>query len=146
MPTSKLMWRKMLIKLLENIELTDDKAPDDLKTGIQLQEALADFINKTPGKEIKDILRGIAYIEDDTNTAYFKFDNFWKYLVRIKWSDKNMNKNKVMRLLQTNLEAKIDYPKINTKTVRCLKVPRLNLDRPEPTERKIGKPAWQKES
>ena len=57
-----------------------------------------------------------------------------------------MNKNKVMRLLQTNLEAKIDYPKINTKTVRCLKVPRLNLDRPEPTERKIGKPAWQKES
>ena len=57
-----------------------------------------------------------------------------------------MNKNKVMRLLQTNLEAKIDYPKINTKTVRCLKIPRLNLDRPEPTERKIGKPAWQKES
>ena len=29
----------MLIKLLENIELTDDKAPEDLKTGTQLQEA-----------------------------------------------------------------------------------------------------------
>ena len=56
-----------------------------------------------------------------------------------------MTKNKVMRLLQTNLEAKIDYPKINNKTVRCLKVPRLNLDRPEPTEKKIGKPSWQKE-
>ena len=144
MPTSKLVWRKMLIKLLENIEQTQEEAPEDLKTDTQLQEALADFINKTPGKEMKDILRGIAYIDEDDDSAFFKFDNFWKYLVRIKWSDKNLTKNKVMRLLQTNLDAKIDYPKINSKTVRCLKVKRIDLDRPKPTEKEIGKPVWQR--
>ena len=70
MPVPKHMWRRLLIKLFANLETIP--APDSSKIDVQLREILADYINKTPGKEIKDVMRGIAFTDVDGFT-YFKF-------------------------------------------------------------------------
>ena len=63
MPVPKHMWRRLLIKLFANLETIP--APESSKLDVQLKEILADYINKTPGKELKDVMRGIAFTDTD---------------------------------------------------------------------------------
>jgi hypothetical protein len=109
MPVPKHMWRRLLIKLFANLETIP--APDSSKLDVQLKEILADYINKTPGKELKDVMRGIAFTDTDGFT-YFKFKDFWKFLLKTKsWAEKTYPKQKTMRLLQSLFEAEEIYQK-----------------------------------
>ena len=110
---------------------------------MQLREILADYINKTPGKELKDVMRGIAFTDTDGFT-YFKFKDFWKFLLKTKsWAEKTYPKQKTMRFLESLFEAVEDTSKkINTKTVRLLKMPTVKLDRPNPRTTKVEKSPW----
>ena len=85
LPVGKIIWRKMLIHLFKN--LGEVPAPESSKIDVQVKELLADFINKAPGKEMKDIKRGLPY--SDEKESFFKFKDFWRYLQRSKsWPDK----------------------------------------------------------
>ena len=141
MPVAKIIWRKMLRKLFSELGETV-KAPESTKLFTQLKELLADFINKTPGKELKDILRGISY-NDENDITYFKFESFWKYLLRNKWADKTYPRQKTIRLLQQHFDVKEAFPKINEKTVPSFSLKKINLDRPPPTTTKLEDNPWQ---
>ena len=140
MPVPKHMWRRLLIKLFANLETIP--APESSKLDVQLKEILADYINKTPGKELKDVMRGIAFTDTDGFT-YFKFKDFWKFLLKTKsWAEKTYPKQKTMRLLESLFEAEETLPKIGIKTVRLLKMPTIKLERPNPRTTKVEKSPW----
>ena len=85
-PVGKLIWRKINKLLKDTIPI---EAPESTKIDVQLKELLSDYINKIPGKDWKDILRGLSYTEE--GVSYFKFKDFWKYMVRTKiWIEKNI--------------------------------------------------------
>ena len=103
LPVGKIIWRKMLIHLFKN--LGEVPAPESSKIDVQVKELLADFINKAPGKEMKDIKRGLPY--SDEKESFFKFKDFWRYLQRSKsWPDKTYPKQKTLRLLESLFDAK----------------------------------------
>jgi len=140
MPVPKHMWRRLLIKLFATLETIP--APESSKLDVQLREILADYINKTPGKELKDVMRGIAFTDTDGFT-YFKFKDFWKFLLKTKsWAEKTYPKQKTMRFLESLFDAEEASPKIKTKTVRMLKMPTIKLDRPNPRTTKVEKSPW----
>ena len=127
-PIGKLVWRKLINKLLK--DTIPIEAPESTKIHIQLKELLADYINKIPGKDWKDILRGLSYTEE--GVSYFKFKDFWKYLVRTKlWPDKQYSKQKTARMLETMFDAEEIPGKINNKSVRYMSVKTVNLDKPK---------------
>ena len=61
-PIGKHIWRKAINKLLK--ETIPIEAPESTKIDVQLKEILTDYTTKIPGKDWKDILRGLAYTED----------------------------------------------------------------------------------
>ena len=138
-PIGKLVWRKVINKLLKDtIPL---EAPESTKIDVQLKELLADYINKIPGKDWKDILRGLSYTEE--GVSYFKFKDFWKYLVRTKlWPDKQYSKQKTARMLETLFNAEEIPGKINNKSVRYMALKTINLDRPHVRKEKMKEPPF----
>ena len=141
MPVPKHAWRKLLIKLFANLETIP--APDSSKLDVQLREILTDYINKAPGKEMTDVLRGIAYTNKEGDT-YFKFKDFWRYLLKTKsWPEKTYPKQKTMRLLQSLFDAEELSPKINGKGVRLFKMETIKLEKPNPRKLKVEEEPWQ---
>jgi hypothetical protein len=142
MPVPKHMWRKLLIKLFKKAS-EPILAPASSKLEVQLTEILGDYINKTPGRDIDDVLRGIAYTDKEGNT-FFQFKSFWRYLLKTKsWADKTYPKQKTLRLLETMFEVKEKQPKINNKTQRVLSMKTLKLDKPNPRTYEVEKEPWQ---
>ena len=141
MPVPKHAWRKLLIKLFANLETIP--APESSKLEVQLTEILGDYINKAPGKELTDVLRGIAYTDKDGDT-FFQFKSFWRYLLKTKsWADKTYPKQKTLRLLQIMFEVKERYLKIESKTVRTLVMETIKLEKPNPRKLKVEEEPWQ---
>ena len=68
MPVPKHRGENLLIKLFKNLETIP--APSSSKIDVQLTEILADYINKTPGKEMKDVLRGISFTNREGQTFF----------------------------------------------------------------------------
>ena len=82
---------------------------------------------------MEDILRGLAYTED--GTSYFKFKDFWKYLIRTKtWPDKIYPKQKTARLLARLFSAKEIAGKIDGKSARYMEMKTIKLDKPNTKE------------
>jgi len=144
MPMAKMLWRKMLIKLLAEKEETDTKATDDLKIDNQMMEYLEEFINKINGKSINDIQRGVPYTED--GHSWFKMKDFWRYLIKNKWPDKRYPKNFVVQKLQAEVSLDLieDWLKINNKTVRCFKITTIKSNTPAPSLPESKEPAWKR--
>jgi hypothetical protein len=133
-PVGKLIWRKAINKLLK--DTIPIEAPESTKIDVQLRELLADYINKIPGKDWKDILRGLSYTED--GMSHFKFKDFWKYLIRSKlWPDKQYTKQKTARMLETKFDAEEVPGKINNKSVRYMSLKTVNLDKPNTRKQKM---------
>jgi hypothetical protein len=67
-------------------------------------------------------MRGIAFTDTDGFT-YFKFKDFWKFLLKTKilGRKKTYPKQKTMRLLQSLFEAKEDTPKNRCKDCKTIK-------------------------
>ena len=141
MPVAKHIWRRILIKLFKSLETIP--APSSSKIDVQLKEILAEYINKTPGKDMEDVLRGISFT-DNEGTTFFKFPSFWKYLLRTKsWAEKTYPKQKTLRLLQIMFEVKEKYMKIESKTVRTLVMETIKLEKPNPRKLKVEEEPWQ---
>jgi hypothetical protein len=145
MPVPKHAWRKLLIKLFNNggkgVETIP--APYSSKLEVQLTEILGDYINKAPGKEMDDVLRGIAYTDKEGST-FFQFKSFWRYLLKTKsWAEKTYPKQKTLRLLETMFEVKEKQPKIDGKTYRVLEMLTIKLDKPNPRKLEVEKEPWQ---
>ena len=141
MPVPKHAWRKLLIKLFANLETIP--APESSKLEVQLTEILSDYINKAPGKEMTDVLRGIAYTDKDGDT-FFQFKSFWKYLLKTKsWAEKTYPRQKTLRLLQIMFEVKERYIKIETKTVRTFVMETIKLKKPNTRKLKVEEEPWQ---
>ena len=97
LPVAKLVWRKMLAKLMKAMDPIE--APDDTKIDIQLKELLTDFISRD-GKSIEDVFKRKPFT-DSKGISYFKFKDFWGFLIRSKtWPDRTYTKNKTIRLVQ----------------------------------------------
>jgi len=117
LPVAKLVWRKMLAKLMKNMDPIE--APDDTKIDVQLKELLTEFISRD-GKNFEDVLKRKPYTEN--GVSYFKFPDFWGFLIRSKtWPEKNYPKNKTIRLLQDLFNAKTDVRKISSKDGKDVK-------------------------
>ena len=141
MPVPKHAWRKALIKLMVNAKPIT--APESSKISVQLTEILSEYINKTPGRDKEDILRGVAFT-DKNGITMFKFSNFWKYLLRTKtWADKTYPKQKTLRMLQQLFKATETSPKIDGKTHRVLEMNHVNLDKPSTKKYEMEKEPWQ---
>ena len=145
MPVPKHAWRKILIKLFNNggkgVETIP--APYSSKLEVQLTEILGDYINKAPGKEMDDVLRGIAYTDKEGST-FFQFKSFWRYLLKTKsWAEKTYPKQKTLRLLEIMYEVKERQPKIDGKTYRVLEMLTIKLDKPNPRRLEVEKEPWQ---
>ena len=138
-PVGKLIWRKAINKLLK--DTIPIEAPQSTKIDTQLTELLGDYINKIPGKDWKDILRGLSYTED--GVSYFKFKDFWKFIIRSKsWPDKQYPKQKTARLLEVLFEAEEVPGKINNKSVRYMSLKTLKLDKPNTRKDKMKEPPF----
>ena len=87
-------------------------------------------------------MRSISFTDTDGFT-YFKFKDFWKFLLKTKiWAERTYPKQKTMRLLESLFEAEEAIPKINNKDVRLLRMPTIKLDRPNPRTTKVEKSPW----
>jgi hypothetical protein len=140
MPVPKHSWRKLLIKLFDNLKIVP--APSSSKIDVQLTEILADYINKTPGKELKDVMRGIAFT-DKGGTSYFKFKNFWRFLLRTKsWPDKTYPKQKTLRLMQGLFGVEEIWKKI-PKNTRVMSMKTIKLERPNVRINAKEKEPWE---
>ena len=118
-------------------------APSSSKIDVQLKEILADYINKIPGKEIDDVLRGIAYT-DEAGITYFKFPKFWKYLLKTKsWAEKTYPKGKTIRLMETLFEVEEKTKKLAGKNNRVMVMKTIKLDRPNPRINERQKEPWE---
>ena len=141
LPIGKIIWRKLLIKLFSNAQ--EVKAPDSSKIDIQLKDLLTDFIGKSSGKEIEDVLRGLPF-SNESGKTFFKFKDFWKYLQRTKsWPDKHYPKQKTLRLLEQIFEAKEEIKEINKSTQRVLKMPTIKLEKPNIRQTKLKKASFE---
>ena len=143
MPVPKQAWRKILIKLFSSLETIP--APSSSKIDIQLKEILAEYINKTPGKDMQDVLRGISFTDSEGNT-FFKFPSFWRYLLRTKsWAEKTYPKQKTIRLMEALFNCTEVFPKIgkDKKSVRLMSMKTIKLDKPNLRINKIDKEPWQ---
>ena len=142
MPISKSIWRRLLIKLFSGLE--EVAAPESTKLVTQLKDLVTDFISKVPGKEMKDIKRGISYT-DENNTTYFKLTSFWNYLIKSRsWQEKTYPKNKTVRLLQQIFRAEEGFPKVDGKTIRCIIIKKVDLESITPTQHEVKKEPWQR--
>ena len=138
-PIGKHIWRKAINKLLK--ETIPIEAPESTKIDVQLKEILTDYTTKIPGKDWKDILRGLAYTED--GMSYFKFKDFWKYLLRTKsWPDKQYPKQKTARLLETLFKAEEIPGKINNKSVRYIAIEQQEVNKPIVRKNKMKEPPF----
>jgi|TARA_R110002126_G_scaffold16551_2_gene66168 hypothetical protein len=126
LPIAKLIWRKMISKLLN--EMNEPlPAPEDMRIDVQLKEVLVDFVSRAPGKSLSDIKKSKAFIEE--GVCYFRWKDFWRALVRTKsWPDKTYPKNKTMRLVQNIFKGKQVFKKIDEKTERIWAVDKIDLD------------------
>ena len=141
MPVPKHAWRKLLIKLFAKIEVIP--APASSKVDVQLREILADYINKTPGREMEDVLRGIAYT-DEEGITYFKFPRFWKYLLKTKsWAERTYPKGKTIRLMETLFGVEEKTKKVSGKNNRVMVMKTIKLDRPNPRINEKKKEPWE---
>jgi len=127
LPIAKLIWRKMISKLLNEMD-EPLEAPDDMRIDIQLKEVLTEFVSRAPGKTLSDIKKSKAFVED--GTCYFRWKDFWRALVRTKsWPDKTYTKNKTMRLVQNLFGGKQVFKRIDEKTERVWAVDEVDLDK-----------------
>jgi len=126
-PVGKHIWRKAINKLLKNV--IPQEAPESTKIDVQLKELLIDFSTKAPGKDWKDMLRGLSYTED--GVTYFKFKDLWKYMLRTKqWPDKQYTKQKTSRMVLTMFNGKEISGKINNKSTRYMCVTQQEMNKP----------------
>jgi hypothetical protein len=133
LPVAKLIWRKMLAKLMKSMDETE--APDDTRVDVQLKEILTDFISRD-GKDWESILKRKPYSEN--GTSYFKFKDFWLFLVRTKaWPEKTYPKNKTIRLLEDLFSARVEVKKINEKSTKVWAVDKITVEKfiPKKTEK-----------
>ena len=138
-PIGKHIWRKAINKLLK--ETIPIEAPESTKIDVQLKDLLSEYTNKIPGKDWKDILRGLSFTED--GMSYFKFKDFWKYLLRTKsWPDKQYTKQKTARMLENLFGAKEVAGKINNKSVRYIEVSQQDINRPIVRKDKMKEPPF----
>ena len=138
-PVGKLIWRKAINKLLKNT--IPIEAPESTKIDVQLKELLVDYTMKIPGKDWKDILRGLAYTEE--GITYFKFKDFWKYILRTKlWDTKKYTKSKTARMLETLFGAEEIPGKINNKSVRYIAVKQQDVNKPIVRKTKMKEPPF----
>ncbi len=138
-PIAKLVWRKLINKLLK--DTIPIEAPESTKIDVQLKELLGEYINKIPGKDWKDVLRGLSYTED--GVSYFKFKDFWKYVVRTKiWDTKKYQKQKTARMLETLFDAEEITGKIEGKSTRYMSLPTVKLDKPNTRKDKMKEPPF----
>jgi len=145
MPVPKHAWRKLLIKLFNNggkgVEVLP--APESSKLEVQFTDILSEYINKAPGKEMEDILRGIAYTDKEGST-FFQFKSFWRYLLKTKsWPEKTYPKNKTIRLFQAMFEATFKNSKINDKKCRFVEMKTIKLEKPNTRKLKVEEEPWQ---
>lgn len=141
MPVPRHIWRKLLIKHFANLKTVP--APASSKVDVQLREILAEYINKIPGKEIDDVLRGIAYT-DKEGITYFKFPKFWKYLLKTKsWAEKTYPKGKTIRLMETLFGVEEKTKKLAGKNNRVMILKTIKLDRPNPRINERQKEPWE---
>lgn len=127
LPVAKLVWRKMLSKLMKEM-IEPIEAPDDARIDVQLKDALKEFVNRAPGKTFEDILKTKAYTEE--GITYFKYKDFWKSLVKGKtWPEKTYPKLKTIRLLQELFKAKQDTKTINNKNVKVWMIENIELEK-----------------
>jgi len=126
-PIGKHIWRKAINKLLKGT--IPIEAPESTKVDVQLKELLTEFTLKIPGKEWKDVFRGLAYTEN--GMSYFKYKDFWKYLIRTKsWSDKQYTKQKTARMLEHLFKAEEIQGKIDGKSIRYMAVKQQEIQKP----------------
>ena len=141
MPVPKHAWRKLLIKLFTNLETLP--APESSKLEVRLTEILADYINKAPGKELTDVLRGIAYTNKEGST-FFQFKSFWRYLLKTKsWSEKTYPYQKTLRLLESLFGVEEKNIKVESKSIRTLIMETIKLEKPNPRKLKVEQEPWQ---
>jgi len=125
LPVAKLIWRKMLAKLMKSMEPIE--APDDTRLDVQLKDLLTEFISRD-GKSIEDILKRKPFTEK--GISHFKFKDFWGFLIRSKtWPDKTYTKNKTIRLLEDLFSGKEKVVKINDKSVKVWTVEKIDVEK-----------------
>ena len=135
-PVGKHVWRKAVNKLLKNVIPQD--APESTKIDVQIKELLTDYTSKAPGKDWKDVLRGLSFTED--GMTYFKFKDFWKYILRTKqWPEKQYTKQKTSRMILMQFKGEEILGKINGKTTRYMAVSKQEINKPIVRKEKMKK-------
>ena len=138
-PVAKLVWRKAINNLLKNA--LPIEAPESTKIDVQLKEILTDYVTRSPGKDFNSLLLGQAYTEK--GKTYFKFKDFWKFLIRTKsWPEKRYPKNVTARMLEKQFNAEEIGGKINKKSVRYIQISEVELNKPIIRAKKIEDPPF----
>ena len=87
-------------------------------------------------------MRGIAFT-DKGGTSYFKFKNFWRFLLRTKsWPDKTYPKQKTLRLMQGLFAVEEIWKKI-PKNTRVMSMKTIKLERPNVRINAKEKEPWE---
>lgn len=126
---SKPIWRRMLKKIFNSDKFSTTQPPESAKLDYQLQTALEKYVMGAPGKKIEDVNKSKSYTED--GILYFKFDNFWRSLVRSKvWPERTLTKIKTQKMFCEQFQAEEKPKKVGTKAVRLIHMKAIDFEKP----------------
>ena len=112
-------WRMLINELMTDVEVIPSTGDSDPLS--RLQRYLKDFCtNRTQGKVITDLRRGVPVAIEDEVT--FLFENFWTHLTKKKW-DKS---ERWTELQLSNLGANTKTVRLDPKTVWRVRVIKIS--------------------
>jgi hypothetical protein len=139
MPVGKMIWKKLLNKIMSNKDTFKIlEVPQAARLDYQLKELLGDFLNRATGKVMDDVKRGIPFTEN--GHSYFKYQSFNNFLKRSKSWD--LPKAKTQKMLEDIFKAKEEVLKLDKKSMRIWKIETVNVDKPIITENTMKEPAF----
>jgi hypothetical protein len=128
MPIGKQIWRKQLSKLFTKIETIE--APEATKLSVIMRDILTEYLNKGPAKDLKDLAaRSRPY--NNGEYSYFKWTHFLSYVRKTKVWPERKTKESTLKLMEEHFDMKEEFPKVEGKTIRVMKVPSMKLDKPK---------------
>jgi len=134
-PIGKLLWRKQLKKLFQDIQ--EVPTPDSAKLDVQLKESFQIYVNFAKAKKIEEVRRGKVFTENGKTT--FKFLEFYGWLTKNGWDTRRHPKIKTQKLFMDIYKGVEEQPKINSVTTRVIIIDEVQILKAAPSQNKKQK-------
>ena len=137
-PVSKVVWRKLLKKLFQDIQ--DVPTPESAKLDVQIQDIFESYIKLSRATEIREVRIGKVWTED--GVSIFKWPEFWSYLTKNGWDTRRYPLIKTQKFFMDLYKAVEKSPKINNKTTRVMEIKSVSTVKDTPIKTTKEEASW----